>query len=103
MSNKYKAVRTWSNSWGVWFASGAEATRGEELLLLQRAGEICELERQPQFTLWEKPKITITLDFAYFEEGKRVYEDVKGVLTRDFRTKLAWLQEKYGIEVKLIK
>ena len=29
------------------------------------------------------------------------YEDSKGVLTRDTRTKLAWVQEKYGIDVLL--
>ncbi len=53
-----------------------------------------------------KPKITITIDFAYQEmtniyAPNYTYEDSKGMLTRDTRTKLAWLQEKHGIEVLL--
>jgi hypothetical protein len=119
MSNKYGAKRTYSELCDRTFASKAEAKRGEELRLLEMAGEISDLEYQPKFTLCEKPRITITLDFAYidynelatgqrFDEGSEplgvdIYEDVKGVLTRDFRTKLAWLKEKYGIGVRLIR
>jgi hypothetical protein len=114
--NKYGARRTFSELCGRTFASKAEAQRGEELRLLEMAGEISDLEYQPRFTLCEKPKITITLDFSYVEQrdlgvpgrgieghsSERIHEDVKGVLTRDFRTKLAWLKEKHGIDVRLI-
>jgi hypothetical protein len=100
--NKYGAVRTYSNLCGRYFSSKAEARRGEELALLERAGEIDDLVYQWPFVLCEKPKITITIDFAYLTDVMN-FEDVKGVLTRDFRTKLAWLKEKYGIEVKLIQ
>jgi len=51
--------------------------------------------------LSEKPRVSITIDFDYFENGKRKFEDSKGVLTRDFRTKLAWLKTHHGIEVIL--
>lgn len=122
--NKYGAKRTYSELCGRDFASKAECIRGEELRMLELAGEISDLRYQPRFVLCEKPKITITLDFTYIDynelaTGQRfgesnnfagtepigvdIYEDVKGVLTRDSRTKLAWLKEKYGIDVKLIR
>ncbi len=99
---KYGARRTWSELCGREFASRREAVRAEELGLLQLAGEISDLEFQVRFVLCEKPKVTITIDFSYYENGKWVFEDAKGVLTRDFRTKLAWLKDRTGIEVKLV-
>lgn len=103
MSNKYGAQRTYSELCGRTFDSKLEARRGEELALLQRAGEISDLKYQVRFNLCLKPKITVTIDFCYFEDGRTIYEDTKGVLTRDSRTKYAWLQEKYGVEVKIIR
>ncbi len=108
MRLKYNSVRTWSPLCQRTFASRAECVRGEELCLLEKAEEIVELEYQFKFVLSEKPKITITLDFSYFVRGKdgawvSTFEDTKGVLTRDTRTKLAWLKEKYGVEVLLSK
>ncbi len=105
-TNKYHAVKTWSELCQRTFDSKAEAKRGEELALLERAGEIGRLVYQKRLVLSDKPKITITLDFQYLEMrpgGAIVYEDVKGYMTRDFRTKLAWLHEKYGIVVTIIK
>lgn len=86
--NKYHARRSWSELAQRWFASKAECIYGESLFLMQKAGEICKLEFQKKFALCTKPKVTITIDFAYIEMGHWVYEDVKGVMTRDFRTKL---------------
>lgn len=101
--NKYHAKKTWSNLCQRIFDSRAEARRGEELHLLQLGGEISDLKYQVKFPLSLTPKITIKLDFTYKEDGVQVYEDVKGVLTRDSRTKLAWLKEKWGISVLLTK
>lgn len=111
--NKYHARKTHSTLCDRTFDSKAEAVRGEELHLLQRAGEIACLQYQVLFKLCDKPKITIKLDFAYVEDGVfgeykipvkvQVYEDVKGVLTRDSRTKLAWLEQSQGIRVRLIR
>ena len=101
--NKYHAVRTWSNYSKRYFASKAEARRGEELYLRMKAGEISDLRYQVKFELFDKPKITYTADFAYLENGKRIVEDVKGVLTRDTRTKIAWVQQRYKIQVRLVK
>ena len=103
MRNKYNAIRTYSSLCERFFSSKAECRRGEELHLLRYAGEISHLDYQIRLVLSEKPKVTITVDFTYIENGARIYEDTKGVLTRDFRTKLAWLKEKHGISVLLTK
>ncbi|KKL60810.1 hypothetical protein LCGC14_2201630 [marine sediment metagenome] len=113
--NKYGARRTWSELCQREFASMKECRRAEELTLLEKAGEIDALEFQVPFVLSVKPKITITIDFKYKDYALReriladrtlrqtyiVYEDSKGMLTRDTRTKLAWLKEKHGIDVIL--
>ena len=105
--NKYHAKRTYSDLCGRMFDSKAEKRRGEELALLERAGEIQDLDYQILFKLCDKPKITVTIDFTYEEMGKgkrrRIYEDVKGVLTRDSRTKYAWLEQRFGIHVNIIR
>lgn len=101
--NKYGAKRTYSELCDRTFASKAEARRGEELCLLEKAGEISNLEYQVKFILCGKPRISITIDFYYETSDEGIYEDTKGVLTRDFRTKLAWLKEKHSIEVLLTK
>ena len=101
MTNKYHAKRTWSELCQRYFASKWEAERGEQLTLLEKAGEIEDLCFQVPFMLSQFPKVKITIDFVYTEKGIRTWEDAKGVLTRDTRTKLAWLKQLYGIEVKL--
>ena len=112
--NKYGAKRTYSELCQRTFASKKECIRAEELTLLERGSEIQDLEFQIPFVLSEKPKITITIDFKYYEnthmqiiKGLDVYsniptyEDSKGFLTRDTRTKLAWLHEKLDVSVIL--
>lgn len=99
--SKYNAKRTYSALCDRIFASQLEANRAEELELLQRVGVISDLQYQVRFLLCAKPKISITIDFAYTENGEQIYEDAKGVLTRDFRTKLAWLKSETGIDVIL--
>lgn len=102
--NKYGAKRTKSALCQRTFDSKAEARRGERLKLLEMDGKIKDLEYQPKFVLSKKPRVTIKLDFTYINgKGERVYEDVKGVITRDFRTKLAWLKQLKGTEVRIIK
>lgn len=100
---KYNAKRTWSDICQRMFASKLEARRAEELWLMQKAGVITGLEYQVRFTLSAAPKVTITIDFAYKKNGRECYEDAKGILTRDFRTKLAWLKQWRGIDVILAR
>ena len=109
MTNKFNAKRTWSNLCQREFASKKECSRAEELTLLEKAGVIQQLDLQVPFLLCVKPRIKITIDFKYVERHKTndcwngipTYEDSKGMLTRDTRTKLAWLKEKHGIDVIL--
>ena len=106
MANKYNAEPTVSALCGRKFASKAECRRGEELCLLEKAGEIKDLQYQVKYVLSEKPRVTITIDFKYIDYTTEyiptnVHEDTKGVLTRDFRTKLAWLKQKYNVDVIL--
>lgn len=104
MGNKYGARRTWSELCQREFASKREAQRGEELALLERAGEIHTLQYQPKYILCEKPRITYAADFFYVDikNARTVVEDVKGVLTRETRVKLAWLKEQQGVGVELV-
>src|SRR3990167_6188399 len=101
MASKYHSKRTFSALCNRFFPSKLEATRAEELHLMELAGVISDLRYQVRFKLNDKPLITITIDFSYLEDGVRKFEDTKGFLTRDFRTKLAWLQTTQDIEVAL--
>ena len=101
--NKYHAKKTYSTLCLRMFDSKAEAVYGEELYYRQKAGEIEDLRYQVRFKLNNQPRIRVTIDFAYLEAGKRIYDEVKGVLTRDSRTKYAWLEQSQGVHVNLIK
>ena len=101
--NKYSARKTYSNLCGRIFDSKAEARRGEELALLEKAGEISDLQYQVPFQLCLKPNIKIKIDFAYQQDGKQIFEDVKGLMTREARIKLAWLKQQQGIDVVITK
>lgn len=111
-ANKYGARRTYSVLAGREFASKAEAQRAEELVLLERAGHIETLQYQPRFVLCDRPRIIYTADFFYHKlpcDGSPTHqrcgiiEDVKGMLTRDTRTRLAWARERYGVTVTLLR
>ena len=98
---KYHAKRSYSQLCQRWFDSKLERTRGEQLCLLEKAGEIERLVYQQRFVLSEKPKVAIVIDFSYWEDGKVILEDAKGMMTPEARGKLAWLKQKYGIDVVL--
>ncbi len=101
MSNKYSAQRTWSELVGRQFDSKLEARRGEELHLLEMAGEVTNLIYQYPFELSEKPSVKVVLDFSYWQDHKLIFEDAKGVLTELARVKYAWLKQTHNIDVIL--
>ncbi len=101
--NKYHATRAYSELCKREFDSKAEARRGEELKLLEQAGVIDDLQYQVPFLLCRKPNIKIKVDFSYWLDGKLVFEDVKGMITREARIKLAWLKEQQGIDVMIVE
>jgi hypothetical protein len=96
---------------GFTFDSQKEARRYADLLALQRAGKISNLELQVPFVLApsvvldgrKKPALRYVADFAYDEEGKRVVEDVKSAATRKlpvYRIKAHLMLSVHGIAIK---
>ena len=108
---------------GIVFDSKKEATRYRELILLQRAGEITELELQKEFELipaqyetfprygkngqrikdgkrcLEKP-VKYKADFVYKDNGEEVIEDTKGVKTKEYIIKRKLMLYIHGIKIK---
>ena len=94
------------------FDSIAESKRYKELVLLQRAGKITELQLQPKFLLQESfrkngktyRKIEYIADFMYEENNKIIVEDVKGKETEVFKLKHKLFEKKYpALELRIIK
>lgn len=95
---------------GVRFASKAEARRYGELKMLEKAGEIKELELQPKFPLYavrasngEVIKVADYYgDFRYRDRvGAVVVEDVKGYSKEPYyRMKRRFVEAQYGIEIR---
>jgi hypothetical protein len=96
---------------GIIFDSKKEANRYLELKLLEKAGQIKDLELQPKFELLPTVrrngktyrKCTYIADFKYFDikESKYIVEDVKGFKTKEFRLKEKMFVAKYDYELKL--
>lgn len=100
---------------GIKFDSRKEARRYQDLKLLERSGEIKDLELQPIYHLIKgvkfstdkraKPAIRYIADFAYTNAitGERVVEDVKSPATKKlpaYRMKKHMMLAIHGIEVK---
>ncbi len=102
---KYRAKKTEVN--GLLFASKLEAERYKQLMLLQRAGEISDLQLQPEFQIFEgyvncydgKKHISrfYVGDFMYIDMRSKqtIVEDTKGMETDVFRLKWEEVQKKY--------
>lgn len=121
MKNKYYAKKTMFN--GIEFDSRKEARRYSELLLLQRAGAIRDLELQKKYVLipaqyetYERygkkgqrlqdgqrlveKECAYLADFVYKEDGKTIVEDTKGVKTKDYIIKRKLMLYVHGIRIK---
>lgn len=91
---------------GITFQSVKEASRWQELRLMEMAGEIVGLKRQLRIELVPKTKlyraVSYVADFVYFDKraGKTVYEDVKGMKTEVYKIKKKLLYWRHGIEIK---
>lgn len=106
--NKYHNKRIVVN--GIEFDSKREAQRYATLMLLQRAGQITDLQRQVPFELIPKQtdedgnllerKCTYIADFVYYEDGRLVVEDAKGVKTPEYRIKKKLMLLRHGVIVK---
>lgn len=120
-------MQKFKNKWceydGIKFQSKKEMNRYCELKILQRAGEISNLELQKEFELipaqreftneigkngcFKKGKVIeravkYKADFVYQENGKIVVEDTKGVRTKDYIIKRKLMLFIHGIRIKEI-
>lgn len=99
---------------GITFDSVKEADRYRELLLLEGAGTIQNLELQKKFVLIpaqrellpgdKKGKVierecAYIADFCYIENGVYVVEDTKGFRTKDYIIKRKLMLKEYGIRI----
>jgi hypothetical protein len=105
--SKYGAVPTTVD--GIRFDSKAEARRYQELKLLVLAGEVRDLELQPEYPLLVRSRdggfVRIGVyraDFRYRSgrQGLLVVEDVKGVRTPLYKWKRRHTTAQYGIDIK---
>jgi hypothetical protein len=107
---------------GVTFDSKKEARRYGELLLLERAGVITDLQRQVEFELIPTQREADTIgvrggvkkgkvielavkyvaDFVYKENDKTIVEDTKGFKTKDYIIKRKLMLYVHGIRIKEI-
>ena len=88
---------------GVKFASKKEANRYMLLRWRQDAGEISDLKLQPRYPMVvEGIKVCVYVgDFSYYEGGREVTEDSKGVKTDVFTLKAKLFRALYGREIVL--
>lgn len=106
--SKYNSKQTVVD--GQKFDSKKEARRYQELLLLEKAGEIKNLSRQVKFVLIpsqrdENGKVverecSYKADFTYEEGIKTVVEDVKGYRTKEYIIKRKLMLYQYGIRIR---
>lgn len=91
------------------FDSQKEYARWQELKLMERAGVIKNLRRQVKIELIPAQKndgevveraCDYIADFVYFENGREVYEDCKGVKTKDYIIKRKLMLYRYGVKVR---
>lgn len=105
---------------GITFDSRKEYRRFCELSLLEKAGEITELQRQVKFVLipaqYEPDTIgkrggkkrgklierecAYIADFVYIANGTKVVEDTKGFRTKDYIIKRKLMLWVHGIKIK---
>lgn len=122
--NKYGARKVQLD--GKTFDSRKEARRFQELRLLERAGQITNLELQKEFELIPAQYEQLTreeyikgkgkktkgkcierackyrADFYYIENGREVVEDTKGFKTKDYIIKRKLMLYVHGIKIKEI-
>lgn len=119
--NKYGARKRIIN--GEVFDSIKEAKRYQELLLLEKAGHIMNLERQPVFGLipaqYEffarygksgkrlkdgkkciENSVKYIADFSYIKDDELIVEDTKGFRTKDYIIKRKLMLWIYGIKIR---
>ena len=86
---------------GYIFDSRAEAARYQELRLMEKADAIHALEVHPTF-YFSVNNVSLgyyKADFQYWENGRRIVEDVKGVRTPVYKLKSKLMLALHGIGI----
>ncbi len=105
--NKYRNEKIICD--GMTFDSKKEYRRWCELCLLEKAGEIKDLQRQIEFELIPAQRIdgkvverkcSYVADFVYHEGAELIVEDSKGVKTKEYIIKRKLMLQKYGIQIR---
>lgn len=104
--SKYRAVPTVVDN--IRFASKLEARRYGELKILERAGKISGLRRQPVVVLNALGGEIVgkyVPDFCYLDEDSKqwIYEDCKGFSTPLYKFKKKCVEAQYGIKITEIR
>ena len=97
--SKYRAIRQGK------YASKRESRRAADLALLQRIGEITDLEEQVKYELIPKQDgeraVTYTADFRYRDkDGKLHVEDSKGMKTQQYVIRRKLMLWVHGVKVE---
>lgn len=105
--SKYHAKKTVVD--GIVFDSKKEAKRYGELKLMERAGVICDLQRQVKFELQPAfyfdgktyRAINYIADFVYYKvkTGEEIVEDCKGFRTDVYKLKAKMFAYKFGVSI----
>ena len=117
-TNKYRNIKKEVD--GITFDSVKEANRYTELSLLEKSGEIQNLQRQVKYVLIPsqrepdrigpqggvyKGKViekecNYYADFVYTQNGETVVEDTKGMKTKEYIIKRKLMLYIHGIRIK---
>lgn len=98
--SKYRNKKTEVD--GFIFDSKREATRYQDLKIMEREGLIRDLVLQKRYEL-EVNGIRIgayVADFVYTEDGQSIVEDCKGIRTDLYKWKRKLMRAIYGIEIR---
>jgi len=92
---------------GEYYDSKREAVYHQDLLNLQRAGEISNLKRQPEFLceVAGKKVCKYIADFEFMEKGRRRVIDVKSPITARhpvFRLKKKLVEALHNVTVEVV-
>lgn len=116
--SKYRSKKITQN--GITFDSIKEYRRFCELSLLEKAGQITNLQQQVKFVLipaqYEpdtvgvrggkkrgkllEMEVSYVADFVYSQDRKMVVEDAKGFRTKDYIIKRKLMLYQHGIRIK---
>lgn len=99
-SHKYNAKTTYVDQ--IAFKSKLEAKRYQILKLLQKAGEIKFFLLQPRFELPGGTRYTADFEI-HWSNGNVTFEDVKGVLTKEFVKNKKQVEAIYPVNIEVLK